>query len=685
MPYDLPPSVLQMLQGGAPQGQPAPALPGLPPVPSYELPPSVMDFIGSPHAATPPIQNSPDYVAGIAQPQQGGGMAIKPPPAPAAAPAPKPTMPTIADTVAQGQQATQSALAANSAATDAAVGRAADTSTAMDQGLERQKELAEQQRQFQEQSDKIRGDKTLALAAANKEVDSYKVDQNKYWNDASTAKKIGWGIAMALSGLGDALQHKSGPNPVIEMLQQTARQSVQAQVDQRGQLEKKASRAGADVDAWDRFSTNRDAQFAARMSQAQILLAQQVQTAAAKYGSQEALANGQKVAAELQKGAAKDAQTAIDLAHGHAMQEGGLRVAQGQLGVASRNQALNEKQFDQHKVEFEWQKNKDQQQLDLEAGKLAQTGNAALAKQTQDKGIAGVTNRDGTPFIAQGGEAEVSKLRDQVTAARTMVGLFDEVSRMRTGGTTSLGNSDEYQRLRTIWAAQKGVAKNLLQLGALSESDYDLMEGFLGSSDPTKFRDPFPGINQARQNVIRMTNEALRGRGLDGNFDIPKLQHATNTDAETATQSILQDKTPSERVDDTKPGVLRKALTEQFPGTGILYKTLGGKTSDELAKEAEESGGIVAPGLSKGQEQTALDLIATAKGKEANAKQAQSALIDLATGKNEAVRGPVLKLLEDQAPDLFRLAVPRLSKPDREFWVNYARIRARGATGGTLP
>ena len=533
--FELPPSVLQMLQGtGAPAPDPVqpPApiagVPGVSSMPQYDLPPSVMGMLGAPQPeAAPPIQSQPDYVAGVAAPQKGGGVAIKPPSQPRVAPPSAVGPPTLGQAQTAQDAALAAGQAANQAATAVNVQKADEQFNTLQQGDEQLKQIAADQKAFQDKAEAIRADKSAAVDAAYREVDNFKVDQNKYWSDASTGKKIGWIISMALSGLGDALQHKNGPNPVIEMLNATAAQSVQAQMDQRAQLEKKAGRAQGQVDEWDRFSANKDAQAAARLGQAQTLLAQQVQTAAAKYGSQEAVANGQKVAAELQKSAADNKEKAAEFALNHEIQKQQLAVSRGQLGVAQAGQA----EATRHNMAVE---DFTEQQRVTEANKAAKAGNAKLAEEinkraiggevtvTKDKNgfvtntkLANITNKDGSIWVPQGTEASVTELQKQHPQVVAYVQNLDKLRAMGPEWLSDIGNSDKKQQLDQIMGDLRLQAIALKGLGVPTGHDIELAENFIGTSNPTRWKDSLAGLMQSRETTVRDHNALLQSHGLD--------------------------------------------------------------------------------------------------------------------------------------------------------------------------
>jgi hypothetical protein len=188
--------------------------------------------------------------------------------------------------------------------------------------------------------------------------------------------------------------------------------------------------------------------------------------------------------------------------------------------------------------------------LDGEIAKATKEGRAKDAENLQRFGVGGLTYGDSTPFIAQGTPEGVEKVRNQVGAARTLVGLLDEARRIRTGYTNSAKGRDEWQKLKTIWAANKAVAKEMIGLGALSDSDFDLLNEFLGAADPTGTASIAAGVEQARKNILRMARTNLSAHdpraGTDGavQFDIPDPlgKHGESSDFDKQLQRVLTNK-----------------------------------------------------------------------------------------------------------------------------------------------
>jgi len=152
------------------------------------------------------------------------------------------------------------------------------------------------------------------------------------------------------------------------------------------------------------------------------------------------------------------------------------------------------------------------------------------ASPETQRGIPGVTVKDPKTggertFVATSGDAtEIGKVRTKVAASSTIVHLLDSALRIRDGySNNNLADRKQWQQLQQIWGAAKAKGKDSLGLGALSGDDYKLLDAYLGSPDPTSFRDPTAGIEQARRTVMLDVNDSLHSVGLpkEDSFDLP--------------------------------------------------------------------------------------------------------------------------------------------------------------------
>lgn len=524
--YMLPAGLRDLLGIPAPEPQPV-ATPAdvLAPPPVVQPPPA------------PPVQNAPDFaIAPPVEPKYGKQLAASNKAAAksqaqqdAAAASQGFRMPTLAQAVGEQQAATEDQARAVAGETAVAAKTADDVYAAQ---LDAQRKLEENDAALkaqQEQSDRIRADKQMAADALMAQADATKVDMGRYWSDANTGKKVGWLISMAMSGLGDVLAGKSGPNPVIAMLEQTIDKDVRQQEMNRVAIKERAQRASDAVDAFDRFSASQEARILARRAQAKELVAQQLAVATAKHGGEAAIANGQKNIALIRKSGADDLIKANDMAHGHAMQEEQARNARAQVGLGYARLA-------QDKQQFGWQQQMDVARLQQEADKLAASGNAAAAKAVKEGGIGGVAktvqnadgsysttydllrNKDQTVFTAPT-EKEAQELRSQKAAVDSINQFVNDMTRgiKSHGGESAFFKSADWQRMQSQKAFVLNNLRTANAMGTLDKGAMEVTEMMLGAADPTSYwQDASAGLLAGRDATNAQFNAKIRAMGYTG-------------------------------------------------------------------------------------------------------------------------------------------------------------------------
>lgn len=301
-----------------------------------------------------------------------------------------------------------------------------------------------------ERDQEIFNKKTADYEAAEAAVDNFKVDRGRFWAKADTGKKLGLGIAMLLSGLGDALAGKSGPNPVIQMLQQAVKDDVDAQLDQRDQLLKRAGRRKEAADAFERFSNNRLAQGYQRLGVGNKLLEQMITTAAARSGSDAAKARGLAGAAEIRQQGVLNKGKAIEAAAQNDRQiEQNLtqrqsiaaheRTSQAQIAAENwrASQRLSsENRWHDERISLEERKRKEEFELAL--GKASAEQQKAMLELQKDASERGLNDPStGRPILTPDGvkmakEAErIEALAEEAKDPAEAQALRDKAAIMR--------------------------------------------------------------------------------------------------------------------------------------------------------------------------------------------------------------------------------------------------------------
>jgi len=627
MALELPPFVLQGM-GLAPPAPP-PAV-DVPPVP--QLPPpvdSALPGLGQPAPMPPPAQQpaappSQDRTEIPISPEAFGQHQQAPPPSPQSQTPARPLTPDQ-----QLQRAQQKQGAADVAAVDAIADetnaqrqQAANEVGAYKQYDEQVDALHKQQAAQAAEAAKTHAAKQAYVDSTMKAVDSYKVDQNKYVKDAGIGQMAGWGIAMILSGIGGALQHRQGPDPVVQMLQDKIKQSVQLQFDARDQLKERNQRAQHDLDKYDAWSKDRMAQTQLLEAQYERRLAHMIQEAAVKSKDPLAVANGEKAAAEVLKSSAEKAQKAAEFASTNAIAKQQLGVSQGNLAVSR----FSAQESQRHNLATEALTG---QQRELEAAKLEREGRNNDAKLVRERSIGGeikpvkdasgkvtgyetglITKKNGETWVPNGTEPVVTEFQKGHEAAMRLLSTIDEIRRLGPEWMSNTVNSTKAQELRQQMADARLEAIKYHGLGVPTGHDVELAEGSIGTSDPTRFKDSMGGLDKARGSIIKNMNISMRARGLDKDWEGPldPLVAAQAPPSPLQTTATMLKAKPDENPSRAADAAFNAA-----------YKANGGNREQALAASTEAAQRARSGAVSPQQQQGIEALKARAAGGDADA------------------------------------------------------------------
>lgn len=451
-------------------------------------------------AATPPVAAPSDpkkpELAGLDQQQQGLAM--------------------------QGQAAQQTA-AADAAQGDAEMAAISERNTRLEQ--ERQKAAQDEQRWLQrrkEIEDKVATD-TDRWA-------EYKIDPGRRWKNMSTGRKIGAAISVAMTALGDALQHKNGPNLAIEMISKSIEDDVNLQVQERQHLGDVASRSRTSLDDYRRNYGDWKEARALKLAEEYKRTADEIERIAAGAKTERAKANGLAMAGEFRgrAGALENgvAQAGWNREMNLAKFAEEKRHAKATEGIARAGQKQEADQFAE-RMKFEYAK------LDAEAAKATADGNAKKAKDILERGVpappaavldaegnpTGELNRNtGTLILENALPEEAKEARHKMAVANELIDVIDEIVSIRSesGGATAALNSDAYQRLSVLQNKAATLAKDGTQ-GLSSENDMKLVIGAAGTDDVTSFRDQAAKLAEARARIVKSANGKLHSLGYKGN------------------------------------------------------------------------------------------------------------------------------------------------------------------------
>ena len=400
--------------------------------------------------------------------------------------------------------------------------------------------LQAEQTKAREEFAKVRGEKAAFLAARQKEADSYKVDQGKYWRELGAGDQVGWTIAMALAGIGQAISRQSGPNPVIAMFQQKINSTIQQQLDAREQLRDKVGGAQKELDRYDQLGASREAQFLARSADVDKRLAQSLLTTAAKYGTPQAIANGQAEAAKLMQSSAEKYEKAAEHAASYDNQRRQTAISAGNLQVAQKNSAEQER----HDRAMEALQ---QQSKDLEALKLERAGKSEEAKLVRERSLGGVPvvkrdangkpvmgpdgkpvieytevkNKDGSIFIPKGEPSVLADIQKKHASYLRLEGILRDIIDLGPEWMSDTRNSAKLQEMKQALADARLEVIAFKGMGAPTGHDIEHAENFIGMAQAGQWKDAIPGLKKAIKSLNRDHSRTLEAAGLDHEWSLP--------------------------------------------------------------------------------------------------------------------------------------------------------------------
>lgn len=669
-PMVLPPGILDPAQF-APQGAPAPEVPPVGPTPvdaaQAALPPLVAQAIG--------LQRPP-----LPEPMRPRPSAAPQADAPAAAPSPLAPTPgpqgKAADTFAgvrqEQQAATTDAGNAIRAGTDIAKQEAGDQAGIYDKAARERDELAVQQDNANYLANRKREIYDSGYRQAEQEFRTAKIDENRLWNDASTGKKVAWGIAIALSGLGQVLNKQTDkPNPVIQMLTDAIDRDVRLQMDQRRHLGDVADRKRGELDRFDKSFTDQTAAFDAKRAALRERVADQIEQSSKKYAGQRAEVEGAKAAAQLRLDAAGLREGALDREANRDMQRRGLaEQAAGRRESARQFDATQAEGKRRWEMEYGHKVGQDafdnamklassSGMPDIQAQKFAAeqrdkaralTIGGRMVAVRDDKGTpigvdyAPFKQRDGSDFLAPT-EKEATELRGSMAALDNATRLVDEMVRLREehGHEADFVKSNAWQKMQTKWGDLAIEVKEIDKLGVLAGPDMGIISKQIGTSDPTEFRNITAGLREFRKNSLARFNSKMRAAGYTGEkYDVPELTNA-GIQASVKNTPLQEDVASANNPRRFDPQAIMDRFGEVWapgnvaiPGGGILDTKTG--TVIEGRKPAPQ------------QEASVIAIAAQAKNGDANAARALAVMA--ASNPNPRMRDLAKKIAADNGIDI---------------------------------
>lgn len=295
------------------------------------------------------------------------------------------------------------------------------------------------------------------------------------------------------------------------------------------------------------------------------------------------------------------------------------------------------------------------------------------------KQLGPITKADGSVWVPTGTETQVSDLQKQHNAATQLVQTLDEIRRVGPEWLLNTTNSDKLQRLKELIGdarLQTLAAKNL---GVPTGHDIELAEDFLGTSDPTRYKDSLAGLMQSRASIVRDHNITLKIHGLDKDWDPPDLSKLPTAAAEGDQLTGL---TAIEQGQEAKPGAVRGLL----PSTSFRDVLTGDRATRNPVLDAEENAVAGPTGLAPEDNAKVLAAIHEA-GSSAPAQRADlvSKLAAWAQSPRTPIANGVLGLVHGESPALYDEVVAHLPKEQRDALPDWAGLQQPGRGLPPLP
>ena len=380
-------------------------------------------------------------------------------------------------------------------------------------------EALEDDKRRQRENDKLADDtrreareELAAIKTEAAELAQSSVDPGRWFADATTTQKIGAGIAAVFGGF--MAPHQGGRNTGLEFIMKLIDQDIAAQLENlRGRRDALNQRRGLVSDLVDLgMDEHRAAEVARRASLQTVEQDIALEQAKFEEGGTTWLrgeALGRKVRAAEYK---------LDV-------DAEERSFQRKLAIKKDDRAdreLRERQAstwraDQRaKNQLAWEREKYGLDKKASAAAAEQTAAVAQREDVEKRGIGGLVQADGRPFLV-GSTEERSKLATKLGKVQSANAIINRLLRAREshGWTPGLFNSEEFQEARSDWGALNFGAKDIEELGVIAGADLDLIENFLGASGPG-VRDPSAGLRRARDNWNKGINDQLRARNYTG-------------------------------------------------------------------------------------------------------------------------------------------------------------------------
>lgn len=139
------------------------------------------------------------------------------------------------------------------------------------------------------------------------------------------------------------------------------------------------------------------------------------------------------------------------------------------------------------------------------------------AERARELGVSDMFDQSGEPAHFRSIEI-AGKLAETKGKVAGSAALIDQIvsARNNYGWSSNLLKSPEWRQIKADYIALQLTQKDVFGLGVIQGEDLQLLEGALGTKDPTEMRDPIPGLLASRANMVNMFNQAAQAQAAPG-------------------------------------------------------------------------------------------------------------------------------------------------------------------------
>jgi hypothetical protein len=495
-------------------------------------------------------------------------------------------------------------------------------------------------------------------------------------------------IGVALGAIGAAMNKQQG-NPALDMLLKSIDRKVAAQVQdleiKRGSLAVQRDGLNMQREAGKDRLADIDQRRVAAIDQA----TRQIETIKAQSGSDRTKANADLTLAGLAQERVKTLDSAMqrEQAKLAAEQERKDKLLMHKQSIGVQYAGLS--QQDRHfKLDYAEKVRSNmanefmtQEARELAARQAEKAGKVELGKEIMKRAVGGevtpvkdkdgnvvdykvglLTTRNGEVWVPQGEESVVADFQKKHDAVVSYISTLDAIKREGPEYLTDIGNSEKYQRLKQLMGQARLQAIQVNGLGVPTGHDIELAEDFIGTPDPTRWRDSIAGLTQSRSSIVRDHNATLKGRGYDKVWDPPDMGQK----AGDLVPNELQSRTPAELASNTKRGTLGNVVE-------TVLNPIGESPAERRAREESPNASTARPGFTEEQARTvdaqlrAYRQFSSSQDPvtQGKAKQPADILVGIAADTSRPARAQaMLSSLKQDAPELYQQALARLPAQD---------------------